>query len=105
MLLTAEVLKGYGFNPKTAQGGARAIELVREEGFRPELAIVDLMMPEVDGLATIRELKKILPNLKIIITSGLANEETVREAFLIGATAFLPKPSLPTEILRIMNSL
>ena len=105
LLLTGEVLKGYGFDPKTALGGARAIQLVREEGFRPELAIVDLMMPEVDGITTIRELKKILPDLKIIITSGLANEETVREAFLNGASAFLPKPSLPAEILRIVNSL
>lgn len=105
LLLTGEVLKGYGFRPKTAQGGARAIQLVSEEGFRPDLAIVDLMMPEIDGLTTIRELKKILPNLKIIITSGLANEETIREASLSGAMAFLPKPSLPVEILRIMNSL
>ncbi len=105
LLLTGEVLKGYGFRPQTAQGGARAIQLVREEGFQPELAIVDLMMPGVDGLTTIRELKKILPTLKIIITSGLAKKETIEEAFSIGASAFLPKPSLPAEILRTVTSM
>ena len=72
---------------------------------QPDLILLDLMMPEIDGLATIRELNKLLPEIKIIITSGLANEESIRQAFAIGASAFLPKPSLPVEILRIVNSL
>ncbi len=104
LLLTGEVLKEDGFQPQTAQGGARAIQLITDEGFQPELAIVDLMMPEMDGLATIRALKKSLPEIKIVITSGLADEESIQTAFSLGASAFLPKPSLPTDILRIVNS-
>ena len=103
LLLMNENLKEYGFQPKMALGGAQAIHLVSEEGFHPELAIIDLMMPEIDGLTTIRELKKILPNLKIIITSGLAEEETIKQALVENASDFLPKPSSPAEIIRIVN--
>ncbi len=105
LLLTNEILKEYGFQPKMALGGARAIQLVLEEGFHPELAIIDLMMPEIDGLTTIRELKKILPNLKIIITSGLADEEAIRLAMADNVNDFIHKPSLPTEIFRVVNGL
>ena len=103
LLLMNEILKDYGFQPKMALGGAQAIQLVSEEGFHPELAIIDLMMPEIDGLTTIRELKKILPNLTMIITSGLADEETIKQALVENASDFLPKPSSPTEIVRVVN--
>jgi two-component system, cell cycle sensor histidine kinase and response regulator CckA len=105
LLLTNEILKEYGFQPKMALGGAQAIHLIRDEGFVPELAIIDLMMPKIDGLTTIEELRKLLPNLKIIITSGLADDETIKHALANNLADFLPKPSLPTEIFRLVNSL
>ena len=100
---SGEILKDYGFQPKMALGGAQAIHLVSEEGFHPELAIIDLMMPEIDGLTTIRELKKILPDLNIIITSGLADKETIKQSLVENASDFLPKPSSPAEIFRVVN--
>jgi PAS domain S-box-containing protein len=101
--MTSETLAAYGYHTLMANGGDEAVQQCRQrqQGQQPiALALVDMMMPKMDGLATIRELKTIHPTLKIITTSGLADNHKLAEATALGAEAFLAKPCLPGKMIQ-----
>ncbi len=62
-----------------------------------------MLMPSMDGLTTIRTLKKINPNVKIIAVSGLASTEKVNAAADIGVKAFLSKPYTAKQLLQTIG--
>ncbi len=100
--MTSETLAAYGYQTLMAQGGAEAVQHCRENPARIALALVDMMMPRMDGVATMRELKKLNPRLKIITTSGLADPQKLAEATALGATGFLAKPCLPGKMIQLI---
>ncbi len=69
----AQRLKLMGFDPLKASGGPQALTLAQNN--RIDLAIVDLKMPEMDGLVTITKLKEILPDLKSVLLTGHGGEK------------------------------
>lgn len=99
--LTKETLEGAGYRVLTARHGGEAIEIFAQ---RPDINVVitDLMMPEVDGITAIRELKAIRPEVPIIAASGISGER-VTEALAAGAASFLPKPFTADRICRMLN--
>lgn len=64
-----------------------------------DVVLVDMMMPTMDGMTTIRTLQKINPLVKIIAVSGLSSAHQVSEAFSSGIKTFLPKPYTSQELL------
>ncbi|MGF1480745.1 MAG: response regulator [Cyanophyceae cyanobacterium] len=95
---TQTVLERYGYSVMTAPNGREAIALYAQH---PHIAVVlmDMMMPAMDGLTTIRALHNINPQLKIISTSGLAANKKAAEAAGVSINAFLPKPYTAKELL------
>jgi DNA-binding response OmpR family regulator len=94
-------LRKQGFTAELAEDGKQAIEMLQRE--IPDLIVADIMMPYVTGLQLISyvrtELKSDVP---IIIISALDDDDTVLEAFRLGATDFIAKPFKPNElVLRI----
>jgi CheY-like chemotaxis protein len=73
----ARRMEVLGFVPFTATNGMAAIDIARKHPV--DLAIVDLQMPDMDGLVTITKLKEIKPNLKTVLLTGHGNEK-VRQA-------------------------
>ena len=73
----ARRLKLLGFNPVKASNGREAIALAKNSGI--DLAIVDLKMPDMDGLVTITKLKEIQPGLRSVLLTGYGNEK-IRQA-------------------------
>ena len=73
----AQRMKILGFTPHTATNGMAALEIARKQ--RMDLAIVDLQMPDMDGLVVITKLKEIDPQLRTILLTGHGNEK-VRQA-------------------------
>ena len=73
-----------------ADGRAAVTEAVAH---RPDVAVVDLEMPEMDGLATTAELTRVLPSCKVVILTGHARPVHLQLALNTGAKAFLPKGS------------
>ena len=63
-----------------------------------------MVMPTMDGIATIRTLKKINPNVKIIAVSGMASNNKLNLINQIGIHAFLPKPYTATELLQTIGT-
>jgi CheY-like chemotaxis protein len=86
-----EMLKELGFEPLTACDGKEALEKFESDpGI--SLVILDLTMPKMDGVQCYRELKKIRPDIKVIISSGY-NEYEVSQKFIgKGISGFVQKP-------------
>ena len=78
------------FSVASASGGADAERHCREKGF-PDVVVMDVMMPEMDGFATIERLRRFDPKVKVLLLSGMphkADEDRARELKICG---YLPK--------------
>jgi len=64
----------------------------------PELLLIDVKMPVHNGMYLMRRLKEKRPGIPIIVMSGYATSETIKEAEDLGAAIFLPKPFTPDEL-------
>lgn len=73
-----------------AENGARAIEKYKE--LIPDLVIMDITMPEVDGIQAVKEIKKINGESKIIMCSAMGQQAMVIESIQAGARDFIVKP-------------
>lgn len=91
-------LEDYGFEVLDAENGALGLELFRQE--RPDLVLVDLRMPEVDGLEVLSEVIRNSPETPIIIVSGTGVIADVIEALHLGAWDYLLKPVQDLSVLR-----
>ncbi len=106
LALLAEVLAGEGYVVRAAPGGVACLDLAEREAF--DLAIVDLRMPDMDGLEVIRRLGAIQPGIPVIILTAFAAIDTAIEAIREGATDYLSKPfrmeQLKIVVRRILES-
>lgn len=88
--LLAGFLKKKGFAVTASSSGKEAIEINKTTGI--DLAILDLKMPEIDGIETMASMKKIDPETDFIILTGYGTVETAVEAMKLGAHDYLGKP-------------
>ncbi|AZN40863.1 response regulator [Paenibacillus albus] len=73
-----------------AQDGAQAVEKFKE--FKPDLITMDITMPEMDGIAALKEIKKLDGNAKVIMCSAMGQQAMVIDAIQAGAKDFIVKP-------------
>ncbi len=73
-----------------AENGVKAIEKFKE--LNPELVIMDITMPEMDGIQAVREIKSIDKDAKIVMCSAMGQQAMVIEAIQAGAKDFIVKP-------------
>ncbi|WP_425449179.1 response regulator [Dethiothermospora halolimnae] len=73
-----------------AENGAKAIEKYKE--LNPDLVIMDITMPEVDGIQAVKEIKKIDSNAVIVMCSAMGQQAMVIESIQAGAKDFIVKP-------------
>jgi PAS domain S-box-containing protein len=102
--ITKASLENYNYRVMTAHDGIEAIALYVEHRDQISLILTDIVMPSMDGLTSIRTLKKINPHLKIIAFSGLAPSDKINAAYSIGVTAFLCKPFTATQLLQTISA-
>ena len=79
-----------------ATDGEMAISLVRQE--RPDVVVIDVMMPRLDGLEAICRIKREWPDTKVLVLTHLTDADTRREAFEKGADAFLDKRDIASGL-------
>lgn len=79
-----------------ARNGKQAVELAREHV--PDLAILDIHMPDMDGLTAFEAMKEINPNIACIIISAEKESQTLRRAMSVGAREYLIKPFTVDEL-------
>ena len=98
------ILQDEGFNPATAANGEEALGKISEE--RPDLILLDIWMPGMDGLETLTRIREFQPDQLVIMMSGHGNIETAVKATKLGAYDFIEKPlSLEKLLLCIHNAL
>ncbi len=98
LLMARATLESHGYRSMTAARGAEGIELYRRSG-EVRAVLLDMMMPGLDGPATMRAILEINPKARIIAASGLKAAGRVAEAVAEGARAFLQKPYSDEQLL------
>ena len=98
------ILSDEGFDSLTAGNGYEALKIIEEQS--PDLVLLDIWMPGMDGIATLQEIKRNNPFLQVIIISGHGNIEMAVKATKLGAYDFIEKPlSIEKVIVAINNAL
>jgi DNA-binding NtrC family response regulator len=91
-----------GFEVRSASHGARAEELFH--AWRPAVVLLDLLLPDIDGIELLRRMKAVDPNPEVIVISGQGTIKRALEAGQAGAFFFIEKPDLdPAGILTILD--
>nr|HID59100.1 sigma-54-dependent Fis family transcriptional regulator [Desulfobacterales bacterium] len=98
------ILSDEGFDTITASNGYEALKKIAEDS--PDIVLLDIWMPGMDGIETLKEIKKENPFLPVVIISGHGTIETAVKATKIGAYDFIEKPlAIEKVILTINNAL
>jgi two-component system response regulator PilR (NtrC family) len=96
------LLTEAGFKVTLAQDGAEGLAVARRQGF--DAAIVDVMLPEMGGIDVLEELKKIDPDLVVLMITAYASVETALSAMKKGAFDYVAKPFKHEELLHILRN-
>ena len=92
-----------GFDVFSASGGPEALELFAKESI--DLAILDIVMPGMDGIELLRAMKKSHPDIEVVMASGCGTLDTAIEAMRLGAYDYVTKPILnfDEDLLKVVN--
>jgi len=97
--LLVSLLSNRGYECQTAKGGVEALEKIKNNSF--DSAVIDVVMPFMDGITLTKELLKLYPKFPIMIMTGHAGEHSAESAIAAGAREFIKKPfSIDEFILR-----
>lgn len=100
--LTA-VLRYNGFDAREARTADAALRATIET--RPAVVVVDLDLPDGDGCALIRQVRRLANPPAVVVVTGHTSEKTRRAALDAGATAYLLKPADPIELAKLVGEL
>ncbi len=98
---TKRLLESEGYLVECSENGTDAIKAGTSEVF--DLAIIDLKMPDVDGINVMKEILKVHPDTVCLIATAYASYETAIESTKYGAFSYIPKPFDPDELLHQLN--
>ncbi|MBU1096081.1 MAG: hybrid sensor histidine kinase/response regulator [Ignavibacteriae bacterium HGW-Ignavibacteriae-2] len=90
------LLEGEGYLVDTAENGTEGISLGVKNDY--DIAVIDLKMPDIEGLEVLQEIKKQRPNTICFIATAFASYETAVESTRLGAFSYIPKPFTPEEL-------
>ncbi len=90
------------YTVQTASTGEEALQQV-EKGLRPDLVLLDLLMPGIDGLQTLEQLRQLVPGLKVVMLSCVSDTRKVVQAIRLGAQDYLTKPFQKAELTTIID--
>ena len=88
----ARALRNKGYRVIEAKSGEAALDLIRDRAEKIDLLITDVVMPQMDGPALVREVREIDPDIKVIFISGYAEDAFRQRLDSDSDIHFLPKP-------------
>ncbi|MGB9497929.1 MAG: response regulator [Dissulfuribacterales bacterium] len=94
-------LINYQYDVTTCLSGEKALEMTRDYDF--DVVILDVLMPGMDGIETLREIKKIKPLIEVIMLTGHASRESGIEGIKLGAHDYLSKPCNTEDLIAKIN--
>ena len=101
-MMIKDILTKNGYNVVgEAENGAKALEKYNE--LKPDLVLMDITMPEVDGIKALKNIKAADPGATVIMCSAMGQQSMVIEAFQGGAKDFIVKPFQPDRVLEAVK--
>jgi two-component system, NtrC family, response regulator HydG len=100
--LCADLLIEAGYQAHLAYGGRQALACLEQEWF--DLLLLDLKMPDVDGLMVLRRAGELQPGVTAVVMTSYATKENTIDALQAGAGDFLPKPFDPEDLLQAVGN-
>jgi CheY-like chemotaxis protein len=101
--VAARALTEAGYSVLVAETGERALELMHQNGNRPALALVDVVMPGLSGSELAAALARDFPGTRVLFTSGYTDGEILRRGLLEPGAAFVAKPFSPEGLVRAVH--
>ena len=96
-LVLKDIVEKAGFSVVAlASDGVEALELFREH--RPQVVLLDITMPRMDGITALRQMRKIDPAASVIMCSALGQQRLIVQAIGLGARDFIVKPFRPERV-------
>ncbi|MEN6299441.1 MAG: response regulator [Anaerolineaceae bacterium] len=99
----SKMLSGEGHDILEAENGLKAIETYKAS--KPDLVLMDITMPEMDGLAALKEIKSFDPGARVVMLTALGQESVVLQAIKSGARDFVVKPFEKERVLSAISKL
>ncbi|HXC65520.1 MAG TPA: response regulator, partial [bacterium] len=92
------ILSGAGYDiVGEGENGVQAIEKYKD--LKPDLVVMDMIMPEMGGIDAVREIVKLDPGARVLMCSAMGQQALVVEAIQVGARDFIVKPFQPAGVL------
>ena len=92
------ILEMEGFSVQLAKNGTEGVACINEQDF--DLALIDLMMPDISGLEVLKEIRRLRPNTVCFIVTAYASYDSAVDATKLGADGYILKPFTPEELLQ-----
>ena len=103
-MMIKDILSKNGYNVVgEAENGAKAVEKYAE--LKPDLVLMDITMPEMDGIAALKSIKSSDPGATVIMCSAMGQQAMVIESIQAGAKDFIVKPFKPERILSTVKKI
>lgn len=97
------VLENAGFEAMTAEDGREGLKLLQENSRQLVAVLLDLTMPGMDGLEVMREMRRLSPNIPVLVMSGYSEQEVSVRCAGIGANGFIQKPFNPRSLIAAVS--
>ena len=103
-MMIKDILTKNGYNVAgEAENGAKAVEKYAE--LKPDLVLMDITMPEMDGIEALKRIKAADPSASVIMCSAMGQQAMVIESIQSGAKDFIVKPFKPERIIKTVEQL
>jgi two-component system chemotaxis response regulator CheY len=101
-MMIKDILLSNGYEiAGEANNGLKAVELYKKE--KPDIVMMDITMPEMDGITAVKEIRKLDPSAKVVMCSALGQQSMVMEAIQSGAKDFIVKPFQPDRVIEALK--
>ncbi len=98
-----KMLEQSGHSVVEAATGSQAVDMYKES--KPDIVLMDITMPDMDGLSALKEIRKIDPNAKVAMVTAMGQQSIVMDALKAGAQDFVVKPFEPDRMLATIKKL
>jgi PAS domain S-box-containing protein len=105
LTITSQTLQAFGYKVLTAANGATAVAVYAQHQHKIAVVLTDMMMPVMDGPATVHALKEINPSVKIVAASGLNSNGGEAKVSGVGVNHFLTKPYTAGTLLKTIRAI
>ena len=94
-------LEGGDFDVEAARSGGEALKRIEERAI--DVVVLDIMMPQIDGMEVLQRVKEAHPEIEVVMVTGLSQVDTAVRSMKLGAFDYLPKPFDPDELKQVVE--